>query len=72
MNDKEVKEFMLQAYRMGDAELRCMLILVHLLFCAVPACFLLIVCLAIFCPKQETKHVTHPVQQPTMELEKSR
>jgi hypothetical protein len=70
MNDKEVRELMLQAYRMGDAELRCMIILLNLLVIAVPLCFLLIVCLAIFCPKQET--VTHPVQQPTMELEKSR
>jgi len=53
MNDKEVKEFMLQAYRIGDFELRFLLTMLRLLVLAVPLCVILIIAIAIFCPKQE-------------------
>ena len=53
MNDKEVKDFMLQAYRMGDFELLFALVLLRLVILAVPACIILVFTLAIFCPKQE-------------------
>lgn len=64
MNDKEVKDWMLQAYRMGDFELRFLLIMLNLLIVMVPISLVLILALAIFCPKQESKPAPskHPIE----------
>ena len=53
MNDKELKDFMLEAYRGGDFDLRFAIILLRLLFLAIPLFIIFTIAIIIFCPKQE-------------------
>jgi hypothetical protein len=78
MNDKEVKELMLEAYRMGDKEAAVVIFCFRFLPAIVAAIILLafagvailVICCALW-GKPEPKPVTHPAQPVQVEVEKS-
>lgn len=78
MNDKEVKEFMLQAYRTGDKEAAIILfcfrflpsIMAALMLLGLFCTAVLLICIAIW-GRAEPKPVTHSAPAQTIELEKS-